>query len=327
MANKISGTINVESDAVAPLPKFRVQAWDDDWPSGDDLLGEDLTDQDGKYQIFCTGRIFDEAFPGLSTMYPDIYITAEIKNKAGQWIRLGRSQVFKNHDPIEDLSIDLAVKIEPVEKVQTPFNPATHGFHFYNSFKFRPEFLNIEFKEMGLGFCGGMSAGALKRFKENQPIPDSEEIPTQGSELFEELKNRQIRSMPADVIAKILNFQSAPDQDDPLRKTSIARLTRDEWPKLKVRLDNGDPVILILIRANGMFDNPTKNHQVLSIGYEYDPTCNDLVIDTYDPNKPDVTHSLSMNLALPDGTLNLKDSTRKKTRGFFVNPAGARASQ
>jgi hypothetical protein len=81
-------------------------------------------------------------------------------------------------------------------------------------------------------------------------------------------------------------------------------------------------MILVLIRASGYLGNPTVNHQVLAIGYDFDPGTQDLVVHTYDPNKPDKTHSLTLNLGLPDGKLYLKDSAHNRTRGFFVNPVG-----
>jgi len=48
MANKISGKIIKTIGNTMPQPRFCVCAWDDDWPDGDDFLGEDLTNTDGK---------------------------------------------------------------------------------------------------------------------------------------------------------------------------------------------------------------------------------------------------------------------------------------
>ena len=88
----------------------------------------------------------------------------------------------------------------------------------------------------------------------------------------------------------------------------------------------GRPTTIILIRAKGYFGNPTKYHQVLAVGYEFDPSRKDLIIQVYDPNKLKETHTLSMNLGLPDGKLYCKDSSGSRTRGFLVNPAGKGAS-
>lgn len=326
MANKIFGQIINTIDESKPLPKIRIRAWDDDWPDGDDLLGEDLTDQNGDYKILCMGNIYDKSILGQPSMYPDIYITTDIKNVTDQWVRFGRSQVFKNYNLSKDLLLNLTVKIEPAIQNSTSFISEDHGFQFNNSFKFRPDFLNIEFKEMGLGFCGGMCATALNRFNKNEEIPDTKLIPEQGSDLYEELMDRQIKSMPPQVLIKMYKFQSAPDKIMSLRKPSIGMLTKKEWSKLKAHLDYGNPTILILIRAKGLYGNPTKNHQVLAIGYKYDPTRKDLEILVYDPNKKKETHSLMMSLALPDGILHFRDSTGKRTRGFFVNDAGESAS-
>jgi hypothetical protein len=83
----------------------------------------------------------------------------------------------------------------------------------------------------------------------------------------------------------------------------------------------------VLVRATGMYDNPTKNHQVLAIGYTYDPARQDLEITVYDPNIPDKVNTLSMSLGLADGKLHFKDSSRRQTRGFFVSDSGEAASR
>ena len=311
----------------APVQGLKIRAWDEDLAGGDDLMGEDITGQDGRYEIKYEDAYWDAKIPGFTTWRPDIYITADIRNKDNKWVRLGRSNMFKDH-PLElDLRIDLNVRIEPLESRKTVFNPQNDGFHFVNSFKFKPELLGLDFEEKGMGFCGGMCGAALYRFKKSIPVPIGSDVPPQGAALYAELLKRQIKSMDPMVIARMFEFQSAPDQVDAYRKTSIGELTRSEWPKLKDELDKGRPAILVLIRARKLFDNPTKNHQTLAIGYEYDPTRKDLLVYEYDPNKPGEMQTLEMNLGLPDGKLYLKDSAYRGTRGFFVNQAGAKASR
>ncbi len=326
MANKIMGKVTQVHGVPDPSIRFRIRAWDDDWPDGDDLLGESLTGGDGQYAIPCMGGIYDGTIPGLKTSYPDIYITADIKNQRNDWVRLAKSQVFNNYDLSEDLRIDLDVAIDPIIHVPPFLDPKVQGFHFRNDFRYRPDFLNIEFKEQSLGFCGGMCAGALNRFNTGLGIPPVDEIPAQGSDLYEELLKRQIRSMPPYILTKMFRFQASPDSAGNFKKASIGQLTKKEWPKLKARLDKNIPTILILLRAKGLYDNPTKNHQVLAIGYTYDPARQDLEISVYDPNIKEKINTLSMNLGLADGKLYFKDSSRRQTRGFFVNDAGEIAS-
>jgi len=157
-----------------------------------------------------------------------------------------------------------------------------------------------------MGFCGGMCAGALNRFESNTIPPDDVKTPADNTPLFEELYKRQFKSTPPELMVMLYEWQSAPSVSSVWRKQSLANRARGEWNKLKHELDNGKPTILILIRANGYFDNPTKNHQVLAIGYEFDPATKDLVIFTYDPNVRDSTNTLTMSLGLPDGSLLFK---------------------
>ena len=327
MTHRIYGTIRDIKHGGSPLKGLKIKAWDEDPLVGDDFMGDDITDQNGKYQIRYSDIFWDKKIPGLSTYLPDIYISVEIRNKSGKWVRLGKSQVFHNHDLRQDLRIDFNVSIEPVIKVMTKFDPERHAFKFQNGFIFNPPDIGLDFKEMGMGFCGGMCGAALERFRRGEMITTSSDTPEQGTRLYEELFKRQIKSLSPVVLARMFNFQAAPNQLDAFRKDSIGELARKEWPKLKTELDKNRPAILVLIRAKKLFDNPTKNHQVLAVGYEYDPTRSDLTIFEYDPNERNKILTLEMNLALPDGKLYFKDEVNRTTRGFFVSDAGGTASR
>lgn len=326
MAKKIYGQITNKAGGGLPVKGLRVEVWDDDWPDGDDFLGRDITNGEGRYEISYHDGYWDPSVPGLSSWLPDIYITVEIKNSSGKWVRLGKSKVFKDHPLSDDLQIDVVVNIDPPLILQTSFIPDEYGFHFRNDFKVEPTILGIDLGTWEMGFCGGMCAAALHRFRNHIDIPTVTQIPTEGTPLFRELLSRQIMTTPPDLLMRIYYWQSSPDVGFQWGKISIGQRTKREWPKLKSELDNGIPTMLILIRAKGYFDNPTKNHQVLAIGYDFNPANKDLVIQVYDPNKPDETNTLSMNLGLPDGRLYFKDSTRRRTRGFLINQVGKVAS-
>jgi hypothetical protein len=212
----------------------------------------------------------------------------------------------------------------PISK-RTDFIPETHGFNFVNNFKVKPDFLGVDLGPWEMGFCGGMCAGALHRFKKGIGVPTNTVAPLDGTPLHEELMRRQIAAMSPEMLPVMYDWQSAPDVPTPMRKTSISKRTKNEWPKLQLMLDNMRPAILILIRSSGYFGNPTRNHQVLAVGYDFDPATRDLVVHTYDPNKPNRPQTLELNLGLPDGKLYLKDSASRTTRGFFVNPVGEKA--
>lgn len=326
MTRKISGTITDSSAGGAPVEGLRVQAWDDDWPDGDDFMGEATTGASGQYRISYADAIWDDSLLDVVSRRPDIYISVDIRNGDGEWIRLAKSGVFRNHDLTEDLEIDLGVNLGSKLVKHTAFDPAVHGFKFRNLFTLEPDVLGIDLGSWQMGFCGGMCAGALHRFRNGIPIPDDDQPPADGTPLFEELFRRQMKSTPLDSLPQLYDWQSAPEAGVLWRKPGIGQRTKKEWPKLKSALDRDQPTIISLIRANGYFDNPTKNHQVLAVGYEYDPAAKDLVIFTYDPNRPGRTSRLAMSLGLPEGRLHLKDTSRSRTRGFLVNAAGEGAS-
>lgn len=327
MANKIFGTVTNVATQGEPVSGLRISAWDDDWPDGDDFLGETITNTKGQFELSYSDAYWDPKIEGFDSWRPDIYIIAEIRNKSRRWIRLSKSQIFKDHDLKQDLQINLEVNIQSAFIQKTNFNPKEHGFHFINFFELKPDIFGIDLGTWEMGFCGGMCAGALNRLKNNIKPPPDVNTPADNTPLFEELFQRQFNSTPPDLMVVLYEWQSAPSVSSVWRKQSLANRARGEWNKLKQELDNGKPTILILIRANGYFDNPTKNHQVLATGYEFDPATKDLVIFTYDPNVRDTVSTLSMCLGLPDGSLYLKDSASKTTRGFLVNPHGAKASE
>jgi hypothetical protein len=325
MTNRIYGYISDASSGGVPLVNLRVQVWDRDWPDNDDFMGEAFTSLDGRFEVRFQADVWNESQGIFDRGRPDIYITVDNTNKAGKWVRLAESEVFKNHDLEQDLKIDLEVDLgEPVSRF-TDFQPDRDGFHFINSFFVKPDILGIDLGEWNMGFCGGMCAGALYRFREGLDIPDDEVAPVDGSDLHEELGKRQIKAMSPTMLPKMFDWQSAPDTPSVGRKKSIGERTQEAWPGLKDELDELRPTILVLIRSSGLLGNPTDNHQVLAIGYEFNPKTLDLVLYVYDPNIPDRTQTLSMNVGLPDGRLDLVDTASQMTRGFFVNPVGEAA--
>jgi len=321
MTNKIFGTVK-DQHTNAPIKGLRIQVWDQDWGDGDDFMGQTFTRVDGRYEVRYTPGQWDDGFKLFKSGNPDIYIAVENKNQGGKWVRIAESRVYKNQDMRQDLQIDLEVDFGPPVSRHTNFLPEDHGFDFVNNFKVEPDIIGIDLGSWEMGFCGGMCAGALVRFRQEVKIPADQHSPADGTPLHEELMKRQVIAMSPKMLPMMYEWQSAPDVPAPMRKTSISERTRDEWPKLKDALDNTGPTILVLIRSSGYFGNPTQNHQVLAIGYEYNPATRDLVISTYDPNVPNKTSTLSLNIGLPDGKLYLKDSATKKTRGFFVNKVG-----
>lgn len=327
MSKKVYGKIK-DSNTGQGVKGLRVEAWDDDMISGDDFMGADMTNDNGNYSISYHGGHWDPSLSHGHTVWrPDIYIRVEGKNAAGKWVKLAKSGVHSDHRLRNDLRINLSVDFEnPITK-NTAFDPQKHGFHFVNSFTVAADLLGVDLGSWKMGFCGGMCAAALNRFNKNIPIPPDTNTPAQGTALYNELRDRQIDTLlhPNNILDDIYVWQSAPDEGSFFAPHSIRWRTKNQWPELQNNLEANKPTILLLIRQSGYLANPTKNHQVLAIGYKYHPTFKDLWIYVYDPNKPDTTQTLYMNLK--GKRLNAKDSTGKRLRGFFCNPNSESASR
>lgn len=329
MSKKIFGVITDKLRNDIPIGGLRIQVWDRDWPDGDDFLGETFTSNEGRYEVLYYPEEFDKAIGFLDLGRPDIYITIENKNIVGKWVSIGKSETIKNHNLENDLRIDLPIEYGGPISAKTDFIPENNGFHFINSFKIKPEIFGINLREWNMGLCGGMCAGALNRFSKGLS-PPHESIPPEGrTSLYDELIKRQLKTMSPKTLKKMAEFQGAPDNVNinSRKKRSIGQKTQEEWPILKEAIDNDSPTILVLIRSIGLLGNPTNNHQVLALGYDFNQPTQDLRLYVYDPNKPDETQTISLNVGLPEGSLNLADSASPLTRGFFVNPVGVEAAE
>ena len=201
--------------------------------------------------------------------------------------------------------------------VTTGFNAATHGFRFSNRFDFSLDFQlplvgAIDLGDIVYGLCGGMCFASLDYFHANLPPPSQATPPDEGTDLHSYLLDRQVDSMnlPRGVV-KVLEWMIRSDED-------VGRLTAGrEFSKLRRRIERGDPTVLVLIRV-GAFEDPTKNHQVVALGYEFDPSTKVLRVPVYDPNHSSASVWLTMNLANPRQGIQATQSTGEQLRGFFV---------
>jgi len=101
------------------------------------------------------------------------------------------------------------------------------------------------------------------------------------------------------------------------RDRRLDRLTISEFLRLRQRLACGVPTPLVLIRSRGAAD-PTANHQVLAIGYSWEPLTRRATIVLYDPNYPLMEPTLSFVLAPDERLHDLRQSTGERLRGFFL---------
>jgi hypothetical protein len=207
-----------------------------------------------------------------------------------------------------------------MEIVKTGFIPQTHGFPFQNCFDlhdfFQSMLPHVQSGQASLGnpvygLCGGMCFAALDHYFAQTPHPQNtktEEIPWP---YFLYLWQRQLHSLKRSVILKIFEWMLTDD-------LNLARkIARYEIPKILSRIKEGNPVVLVLIRVQGITD-PTKNHQVLVIGYELDTQNKDLKLLLYDPNYPNHQPEMKVNLSNPNQGLALAYSTGDPLRGFFA---------
>ena len=199
----------------------------------------------------------------------------------------------------------------------TTFAAGEHGFRFANRFDYSFKFDlplggDVELGELVLGLCGGMCFAALDYYIAGRPISGGSRVPAAGTELRRHLERRQFESLvPPGGILKVIEWMVRPDRE-------VARLTAGgEFRKVRTRIDRGEPAVLALIRKDVRGD-PTKNHQVVATGYEFNEQTHTLRIDLYDPNHPGRTPNLTFNFSAPEGGIAAMQSTGEPLRGFFV---------
>jgi hypothetical protein len=205
--------------------------------------------------------------------------------------------------------------------VRTPFEPQVNGFKFINYFQLPPSIsLNIPFVHISsvslpnlvYGLCGGMCFSALDYFHAGKAIPGDENIPASGSPIYNYLLGRQLNSLDQGTLEKVIFWMLSSNED------LDERIAGGEIGTLRASLDGGNPAVLVLIRAQGLTD-PSHNHQVTAIGYDFDSDTEAMTIYLYDPNHPGEQPTLNLNLANPAAGINLVQSTGEPLRGFFVN--------
>lgn len=201
---------------------------------------------------------------------------------------------------------------------RTAFSAQDHGFRFPNLFRFSfrahwPLVGAIDLGSITYGLCGGMCFASLDFFYAGRAVPSQADIEQTSPRLRRHLVRRQLHSMSGLVMPKVIRWMLRSD-------TGIVRLVANrELPELAKRLDGGAPAVLALIRSRGVQD-PTQNHQVVALGYDFDEATAQLTITLYDPNHPGQEPTLSMNLARPRHGISLNQSTAEPLRGFFLIP-------
>ena len=160
MSNKIYGIVRDSASGGAPVKGLRIRAWDEDWPDGDDFMGEDTSNKDGSFEIrYRAGHWDPVTGGGRPTWRPDIYLTVDVKNAKGQWVHICKSRVHKDYNLNLDLRIDLEVRLDASVSKRTNFIPEEHGFHFDNDCRVLPH-----------GVCEGCGWSDIRRYGFNSGI-------------------------------------------------------------------------------------------------------------------------------------------------------------
>ena len=138
------------------------------------------------------------------------------------------------------------------------------------------------------GLCGGMCAAAYDFILAGRYIPETGEVPHQGTHLQRYLFQRQMDSLGGlgEALVKVAQWTSLPD-DTPV---GTMRRSADEFSPLRQKLDEGNLVVLALIyaRATSLKELAKlifNNHQVLAYGYQQD-AAGAITVQIYDPNLP-----------------------------------------
>jgi hypothetical protein len=199
---------------------------------------------------------------------------------------------------------------------RAPFTAQQHGFAFSNSFVnhvIRIDFLNIDVTTRGR--CGGMAYASLDYWSNGLAVPESSNLPEDGTLLGDYIYWRLIDSMVANGL-KFFHFMRTPDHPTWINGIGVARATREEeFPRLKQLIDSRRPCALGLTQARSIGDLG-NDHQVVATGYEDGDPYSKVFI--YDNNYPGVESSLTFKTAYDPGEREITHSSGSVWRGFFV---------
>ena len=199
-------------------------------------------------------------------------------------------------------------------QILTPFTPQVNGFRFINRFDALPE---LKLPLIGpfdpgtliIGLCGGMCYSALDYYHGGVPIPTEDKVEELPDPLLKMLYRRQTDSLTLRSLGKVFSWMLRGDAE-------VLQLTVDrEIPRLVESIAMGSPVVLCLIRAEGL-GNPTLNHQVVAVGIDVDPAQHGWKILLYDPNHPLEEPYLWVEVG-STGETRCSQSTGEALRGFF----------
>lgn len=207
------------------------------------------------------------------------------------------------NDSVADGSINQKwhlIRLDGEHPVMTNFIPATHGFHFTNSFTNSRFLAGGTEISMG-GRCAGMVWAALDYFNARSSIPAINTLPSEGSVLSTYIGARQEQSTNANIDEFIevgANFFGWRTTE--FFNWGLQGFNNGKLQQIKNAIDAGRPVALMLVNPSNLI----THHSVLAIGYSMGRYTGDLnnfkedyKLYIYDPNFPDQVKILIPNMA------------------------------
>ena len=201
------------------------------------------------------------------------------------------------------------------------FRPSLHGFAFANEFEYPGHVLGLGghvSAEHGLG--AGMCWAALDRWLAGRAVPGIPDAPAAGNPLHLELLQRQANAFARIGAQRLLAWQCMPETAS-VRSFGIAARSRHEWRRVRASLDAGMPILLVLVRGDSVYADPSSNAAVLAYRYERDRRARRVSVWVYDPRRPGHDSiRLTFKLGVPLAPLDASVAAQDKVRGFFAVP-------
>jgi hypothetical protein len=199
--------------------------------------------------------------------------------------------------------------------ITAAFDPRTHGFAFGNTFVnvigTLPGFGEITTR----GRCGGMAYASLDYYHAGLAVPESAELPPDGTALADLVYRRLLDSYLVPSATKFVSWTLYSDDETWFYK-GVTRWTKeDEFPRLTRAIRGGVPQVLGLVTATDV-RRIGDDHQVVAYGCEDDGR-GGLTVLLYDNRYPGQEVRLSTTAATPRWNLEHAGG-REEWRGFFV---------
>jgi hypothetical protein len=277
-------------------------------------------------------------------------------SRVGVWPAPNKEQ--RDHDPSRPIDIGtFRVPVNEWERVRTTFDPSKHGISFVNRDvnicwgpTCQPPWRSWFNTRQAL--CGGFSLVSLKRFVDRRcdtyQAPFFQRPPGDklGANLKKMLVEHQLETfffgtyhdgafdiwqqLPQFGInaLRFLEWQAKQDVPHQQLGNTIGASTKIEWAKVRQELSSRRlPVIIGQVNARAAphnlldIDIATRNHQVLAIGYDYNPFSGAVTIYIYDPNFPGAIKQLELNERLHHSQMYIHydGASGHPIRGFFLN--------